>query len=124
MLDLEWDLINVVQFFVQENLFYLILSACLEILKPCGYFLRIKKTQGSLKLLREDFLTKRVATLLWREMFNKISNPQLFIYDTFFAHDSSLPIFQTWINEEKLSILFLLLSNLIFFPDFLNFFQI
>ena len=49
MLYLELDLINLVQYFVQENLIYLILSAYLENFKPCGYFLRIKKlreTQG------------------------------------------------------------------------------
>ena len=52
-----------VQYLVQENNFYLILCAYLENVKPCGYFLRIKKTQGILRLLREDFLTQRVATL-------------------------------------------------------------
>ena len=38
LLELEWDLTNLVQYFVQENWFYLILSAYLEIFKPCGYF--------------------------------------------------------------------------------------
>ena len=67
MLYLEWDLINLVQYLVQQNLFYLILSAYLEDFKPCGYFLRIKKTkgnsgkfkvtQGIFWSLREDFLT-------------------------------------------------------------------
>ena len=41
------------QYFVQENKFYLILSAYLKFFEPCGYFLKIKKTQGSLRLLRE-----------------------------------------------------------------------
>ena len=45
-------------------MFYL--SAFLEISKPCNYFLRNKKLReilGSSRLLREDFLTQRVATL-------------------------------------------------------------
>ena len=57
MLDLEWNLINLVQYFDQENYFYFILKAYLEIFKPCGYFLRNKKklreNQGSLRLFRE-----------------------------------------------------------------------
>ena len=47
MVDLERDLFNLVQYLVQENYFYLILSAYLEIFKPRGYFISIKKTQGN-----------------------------------------------------------------------------
>ena len=43
LLDLQWDLINLVQYFIQENKFLLILSAYLEIFKLWGYFLRIIK---------------------------------------------------------------------------------
>ena len=47
MLDLEWGLSNLVQYFVKENYFDIILNAYLEIFKPCGYFLRIKKNSGN-----------------------------------------------------------------------------
>ena len=42
------------------------LSAYLENFKPCGYFLRIKKTSGKLnkfKVTQGSFLTQGVATL-------------------------------------------------------------
>ena len=39
--------------FVEDNYFYLILSVYLEIFKPWGYYLRIKKTQGRFFKLKE-----------------------------------------------------------------------
>ena len=60
-----------------KKLIYLVLSAYLENFKPCGYFLKIKKTQGSLRLLRE------VSSHQGRFFDSKSSNPENFVLHIF-----------------------------------------
>ena len=61
LLYLEWDLINLVTYSVQENKFYLVLMANLENFKPGGYFLRIKNNSGKFLVTQKRFFDSKIG---------------------------------------------------------------